>query len=128
MSIFLIFIGTIFLVLGIAIKRKYSKDLKNSCLLYAEVTDVHLKTMEGKNRQRFYPVVKYEWQGTIYEQEYCFGTKKERFHSGDKIDILYDSNDGMFYIKGDNVENKLFAALLGIALLFYALAVLIIIF
>lgn len=128
MAIVLIIIGTIFLLLGIVIKRKYNKDLKRNQLLHAEITDVHLKNMEGKGRHRFYPVVRYEWQGEVIEQEYCFGTKKEIYHSGDKIDILLDSNDGMFYIVGDNVENRLFAALLGITALFYALAVLIIIF
>lgn len=128
MSIVLIIIGTIILLLGITVKRKYSIDLKRSHMLHAEITDIHLKTMEGKNRKRFYPVVKFKWQGTEYKQEYCFGTKKERYHIGDKVEILFDSNDKMFYIAGDNVENRLVAALFGIALLLYAMAVLIIIF
>lgn len=128
MQIVLILLGTIFLLLGIAVKIKFGKDLKRSQLLNAEVTDVHLKTMEGKGRHRFYPVVKFEWNGEVFEQEYCFGTKKEKYRKGDKIEILFDSEDGMFYISGDNVENRFFGALICIALLLYVLAVLIIIF
>lgn len=107
MWIIFLVIGLLLIFISFAVRCKYIKDLKKQEILHAVVLESRKKVMEGGN-VRYYPVLRFSYSGEEYCREYGFGSKLPRYTDGQKVDILYDATNGIFYIVGDTIESRFF--------------------
>lgn len=119
MWILFLIIGLLVISVSFAVRCKYLKDLNKQEVLSAVVTESRKKVMEG-GKVRYYPVLKFSCGGEEICREYGFGSKKPRYIDGQKVDILYDASNGIFYIVGDTIESRFFWGWLITGIIFVA--------